>query len=156
MRGICPSDNGKNIVLAMMMVYTNLISHFVLVMTLWVRSTSALLDLLTSSSSFSGRESIASAARLACFAASSLARCIPRLFPRYSIAWIFNTCRSTSNSYAWQSILVNEVGKQTAKTISLTICRLLKNYALEQMAMNDNLWLPFILETIFSFHCHTG
>lgn len=60
--------------------------HLVLVMTLWVRSTSALLDFLTSSLSISGRESIAAAARLACFMASSLARCIPRLFPRYSSA----------------------------------------------------------------------
>jgi len=62
--------------------------HLFLVITLWVRSTSALRDFLTSSSSVSGKESIAAAARFACFAASSLVLCIPRLFPRYSRAWI--------------------------------------------------------------------
>ena len=62
--------------------------HLFLVITLWVRSTSALRDFLTSSSSVSGKESIAAAARLTCFAASSLVLCIPRLFPRYSRAWI--------------------------------------------------------------------
>ena len=60
--------------------------YLFLVMTLWVRSKSARLDFVTSSSLFSGRESIAAAARLACFTASSLVLCIPRLFPRYSRA----------------------------------------------------------------------
>ena len=59
-----------------------LVCHLVLVMTLSVRSKSALLDFLTSSSLLSGKESIASAAMLACFLANSLALCIPRLLPR--------------------------------------------------------------------------
>lgn len=62
--------------------------YLVLVMTIWVRSRSALLDLSTSSLSLSGRDSIASAARLACFRASSLVLCIPLLLPRYSRAWM--------------------------------------------------------------------
>lgn len=58
------------------------LDYLVLEMTIWVRSRSALLDLLTSSSSLSGRDSIASAARFACFLASSLVLCIPSLLPR--------------------------------------------------------------------------
>lgn len=70
-------------------VWTSLFCHLVLVMTLWVRSISALLDLFTSSSSLSGRDSIASAARFACFIASSLVFCMPWLLPRYSRTCIF-------------------------------------------------------------------
>lgn len=76
----------ENVKCVVMLWITTLVCHLVLVITLWVRSTSARLDFLTSSSSLSGRESIASAARLACFMASSLVLCIPRLFPRYSRA----------------------------------------------------------------------
>lgn len=78
-------NNKKNILAKEFLIFfiegVNL-SHLVLVMTLWVRSTSARLETRTSSSSLSGRESIAEAARLACLAASSFVLCIPRLFPR--------------------------------------------------------------------------
>ena len=60
--------------------------YLFLVMTLCVKSISARLDLLTSSSSVSGKDPIAAAARLACSIANSLVLCIPLLFPRYSKA----------------------------------------------------------------------
>lgn len=56
--------------------------HFVLVRTRRVRSTSARRETTTSSASLSGSDSMASAARPACSAASSLVRSIPRLLPR--------------------------------------------------------------------------
>ena len=73
---------------AMFAVYCRdiLYPHLFLVMTLCVKSTSARLDLLTSSSSVSGRDPIAAAARFACSIAKSLVLCIPLLFPRYSKA----------------------------------------------------------------------
>lgn len=68
---------------------TSPLHHLFLVMTICVRSMSARLDFRTSSSLLSGRESIAVAASSACFLASSLALCIPRLLPRYSRACDF-------------------------------------------------------------------
>ena len=56
--------------------------YFVLVMTLSVMSIRARLEVRTSSSSLSGRASIALIARLACSRASSFVLSIPRLFWR--------------------------------------------------------------------------
>lgn len=75
-------------VMKMFLVYSEkrFAAHLFLEMTLWVKSISARLDLLTSSSSVSGKDPIAAAARLACSIANSLVLCIPLLFPRYSKA----------------------------------------------------------------------
>ena len=91
--------------------------HLFLVITLWVRSTSALRDFLTSSSSVSGKESIAAAARLACFAASSLVLCIPRLFPRYSRAWIQRQSSSDKLTLISTGKKKNKQMIQTVETI---------------------------------------
>lgn len=103
---------------------TSLFYHLVLVMTLWVRSISALLDLFTSSSSLSGKDSIASAARFACFIASSLAFWMPRLLPRYSRACIFRrlflkwTIDSLSSSLQASEIFPNWTHAQHVIKIS--------------------------------------
>lgn len=72
-----------------------------LVITLWVRSRSARLAFLTSSSLVSGRVSIAAAARFAWFVASSLVLCIPWLFPRYSRA-----CSYRNKLFYWENSLM--------------------------------------------------
>lgn len=97
----CFKNNKKNILEKEFLIFFVegvYLTHFALVMTLWVRSTSARLEIRISSSSLSGKESIAAAARLACLDASSFVLCIPWLFPRKSSAWEFSHGRLVSYS----------------------------------------------------------
>lgn len=73
--------------------------YFVLLIARSVRSMSADRDRKTSSSSLSGRASMASLARLACSSASCRAFSIPLLFPKYSKAYSMFDMLLEQNSY---------------------------------------------------------